>query len=347
MAEKIKKASPYFLILVLVGLVIAFNFWSSLDKDLWKKHIEAQETVGSSVSVGNSTPEIKEPFCVYGTGMADITLTENTGIDLLATVTIEDANGCLDIQNGNIEAWFYTSDEALEYGVTSCDYDENNCYDNTVVSCSFESCNGNQATYQCVASSAWQYFADATDETDDQASKTEEEWVIMVVASDSAGAEVASYSFTGASNSANVDLLTAMDLEHGGGSDSIPYGTLAVGQTSNDGGNGIVLVGIRNTGNRGFDPIIEETTSMTYTSYSINTARQKYHTATFTVLTEGTSLSADNLITALDLTLPQRGSGDDEYTSISDDQLYWGIDIPIDQEKGDYAGVTTYTPVVD
>ena len=342
MAEKIKKASPYFLILVLVGLVIAFNFWSSLDKDLWKKHVEADTgAVGSSVSVGNSTPVIKEPFCFYGLAMADITLIENTGIDLLATVTIEDANGCSDIQNGNVMAWFYTSDEALEYGVTSCDYDENNCYDSTVVDCSFESCNGNQATYQCVASSAWQYFADATDPTDDQASKTHEEWVIMVVASDSAGADVVSYSFTAASNSANVDLLSAIDVEQGA-SDSIVYPTTSPGGT-----NKAPQIGIRNTGNRGVDPIIEEVGSMSLNGdgTEINTARQQYAAFDFIVTDNGTSLSGDNL-TALDLELPQRGNND-PYTSVSDDQLYWGIDIPLGQTPGDYKGSVSYTTTPD
>jgi len=350
MAEKIKKASPYFLILVLVGLVIAFNFWSSLDKNLWNKYVEADSgAVGSSVSVGNVAPTIKV-VNVYGGDISTIVLIENTAIDLMATVTIEDDNGCSDIQNGNVEAWFLLGDKWWNHtdGGTSCTYDENDCYDNTVVSCSFASCAGNIVTYQCVASAAWQYFADSSEVSEDQSSNTDDEWIVIVYASDSTGNDVTSDSWL-ASDSANVNLYSAIDVEQGA-SDSIVYGSVAPNNVS-----AIKEIGIRNTGNRGVDPIIEEVGSMSLNgqdSTYINTARQKYNPATFTMPAGGTSLSADNTTITLDLSLPQRGweadhSDDDPYTSVSDDQLYWGIDIPSGQTPGDYKGSVSYTSSPD
>ena len=366
MAEKIKKASPYILILVLVGLVIAFNFWSALDKDLWNKYVKADAgdsgTVGSSVSVGNTAPTI-HTCNVYGAGIGTgVVLIENAAIDLMATITITDDNGCSDIQgNGNVEAWFLTSDNWWDHinGGVSCTYDENNCYNNSVVSCSFASCAGNTATYQCVSSASvavndrggWKYFADATQENDDQASKTHEEWIVIVYVSDSYGNDVTSDSWL-ASDSVNVNLYSAIDIEESA-SGSIPYTTLNPGGKTGSPG---ILVGIRNTGNRGLDPIIEEYGSMSLDGQDdtyINTARQQYSASSFAV-PAGTSLSGDNPATApnyvLNLNLPQRGDGDDnndEYTSISDDQLYWGIDIPSDQTAGDYKGSVSYTTTPD
>lgn len=365
MAEKIKKASPYFLILVLVGLVIAFNFWSTLDKNLWDKHIEAADpgdsgAVGSSVSVGNIGPTINV-VNLYGADMKNITLIENTDIDLMATITIEDPNGCDDLRTGDagVEAWFLTTSDSTAGvawwdhvgGGTSCSYNPRYCYDNTVVSCSYDSCAGTEVTYICFASATadgWQYYADPTDSI---SSNEDDVWVVIVAVSDSAGNNASSDSWA-ASDSAEVLLYSAIDVTQGV-SDSIPYGTLSPGQTSND-GDGVMLVGIRNTGNRGTDPLIEEVGSMSLNGEDegigvFNTWRQQYAAFSFTTTTDGTSLSGDETI-ALDLTLPQRGRGegnDDPYTSISDDQLYWGIDVEVGQFPGNYRGSVSYTATPD
>lgn len=355
MAEKIKKASPYFLILVLVGLVIAFNFWSSLDKNLWDKYVKADTgEVGSSVSVGNAAPVI-ETVNVYGDGVTTLDLIEGSTIDLMASVDITDENGCLDIRDGGgVEAIFFTSDEYWTPGSgATCNYDENNCYDGTVVSCSYASCVGNTASYECVVSASqttglW-YFADATTGTGSSVSGA---WEVTVWASDSYNDTVESSSCNDfadtASNQLEINLYSAIDVEQGG-SDSIVYGTdISPGST-----NKAPQVGVRNTGNRGVDIIIEEVGSMSLNGQDdiyINTKRQQYAAFDFIVTDNGVSLSADNLTTVLDLNLPQRGKGDDgddPYTSVSDDQLYFGIDIPVNQAVGSYKGSVSYTSIPD
>lgn len=340
----VKTASPYILILVLVGLMIGFNLWTAWDNNFWNRYIRKAKAadIATTVTVANSAPVIRT-ISLGGTGLTTINLTEGSTVDIEASASIEDANGCTDVRDGGgVEAYVYSTEVLWTYGTgTSCSQDNNDCYTNDIVSCSWQSTTGNTCSYQCTASSAMYYYADPTLSNGGTASKAEEGWVVMVYASDSYWADVASYSWdvgSGTSNSAEVALLLALDAS--GTSASIDYDE---GGSLNPGAESSTLErGVKNTGNRPMDPLIKETTTLTSGANTIAASHQQFDSATFTV-DNGTSLSTSNQ--TLDLELPQQT--DDTLASTSDDQLFWALYVPDGQSPGDYTGENTYTAAAD
>lgn len=326
------------MILALVALLIGFNSWDFIYGRIFEKYVRGA-AVSTTVNLANVAPTIGE-VSVYGTGETTVTLTEDSAIDIMASASIADGNGCTDIRDGGgVEAIFYTSDQNWTFGVSgtpSLDY--NNVIDNTITSCSYQSCAGTTATYECVASSAWYYYADATIGV--QASKVDEAWEVMVWASDSAAAYISSTSFgTTTSNQAEINLLSAMTLAVN--SQSIPYDNTAADSDST-----VLERGIRNSGNRGINPLIIETTVLTSNGDTILAQSQQFAAGSFTIGTNGTSLSTSNQ--ELDMALPQRTDPAGPTTaSVSDDRLFWGLHVPLGTPAGNYSGSNTYTATPD
>ena len=328
MIEKIKTAKPYILILVLIALMVGFN--------------SLADTVSTSVTLSNQAPTVGE-VSMHGQGVTSVTLTEDTAIDIMATVSITDANGCeSDVRDGGgVEAIFYTSDNHWVYGSgTTSSMDYNDTIDTSVTSCSWQSTAGNTCTYSCFASAAWYYYADAT--IGSTASKADEAWEVMVWASDSEWADTSTTSFeAGASNQAEITLLTALTLE--AASQSIAYDNSAADSDST-----ILERGIRNSGNRGINPQIKSDSASglcdnypTCSGDTIAVGSQQYSASTFTLGVDGTSLSA--ALVELDLALSQRTNDTDP----SDDQIFWGLHVPAGQAADSYTGINSYTAVAD
>jgi len=334
MVERVKNASPYLLILVLVFLLIVFNFWSS--------KVRADD-VGTSVDVGNSAPTIG---AISINGGSNITLVEGTTVDIMVSASIADANGCNDVRNeGGVKAIVYLYNEQN----ASCSQDNNNCYDEDIASCSWQSTTGNTCSYECTASSAMYYYADPTVTGGGTASKADEEWAVTVIASDSYWEDVTSNSWdpgTSGSTSVEVALLLGLDVS-AGSSNSIDYdegGTLSADSESST-----LERGVKNTGNRPMDPLIAAAQDNALcTDYStcaggvITAAHQQFSNVTFS-MDSGTSLSASNQ--TLDLELPQKT--DDTGASESDDQIFWALYVPAGQAVGAYTGTNTYTAAAD
>ena len=321
MAKKLNTASPYLLILVLVGLMIGFNYWSS--------RVRAAD-VGTSVDVGNSEPVIGE---VSLNSKAAINLTEDSTVDIMASASIADANGCTDVRDGGgVKAYVY------QYSTytASTSQDNNYMYDANIVSCSWQSTTGNTCAYECTASSAMYYYANPTSST---ASAANEEWAVTIIASDSYWADVTSNSWDpGASGSTSVDINLLLGLSAPDASASVDYdegGTLAAGAESNT-----LERGVRNSGNRAMNPLMSGT-NMTGAG-TITVDHQQYKLVTFTV-DSGTSLSATP--TTLDTITPQRTS--DITGDASDDQIFWALFVPLGQTPGAYSGTNTLTADAD
>ena len=319
MAKKLNTASPYLLILVLVGLMIGFNYWSS--------RVRAAD-VGTSVDVGNSEPVIGE---VSLNSKAAINLTEDSTVDIMASASIADANGCTDVRDGGgVKAYVY------QYSTyTASDSQDNNfMYDDDLVSCSWQSTTGNTCIYECTASSAMQYYANSTSAT---SSTSADQWVVTIIASDSYWADVSSSSYDD-NDETPIDINLLLGLSAPGASASVDYdegGTLAAGAESNT-----LERGVRNSGNRAMNPLVSGT-DMTGDG-TITVDHQQYNLVTFTV-DSGTSLSGTP--TTLDTDTPQRTS--DITGDASDDQIFWALFVPLGQTPGAYSGTNTLTADAD
>ncbi len=340
MAQKIKLAGPYLLILILVALLIGFNSWDVLYGGIFKRFIAADtQNIATTVNIGGVEPTIKQ-VNVYGTGVTTITLIEDSSIDIMATAYIDDANGCTDVRdNGGVEAIFYAANQYWVPGVgTTCSFDYNNCITGAVTSCSYQECNGTTATYECWASSAWQYYADAS--AGSTASVTNGGWEVVVWASDSSGTVESSSAddfAPTASNQAEVQILDAMAMA--AASQSVAYSNSIANSDST-----IAERGARNSGNRGINVLIAETEILLTAG---NPGSQMFSNFSFSLTPpNGTSLSASSQ--ELDLALPQRTDPAGPTTaSISDDQIFWGLHVPLGTAAGNYAGTTQYTSTAD
>ncbi|MDP2930377.1 MAG: hypothetical protein Q8N56_02090 [bacterium] len=319
MARKIETASPYLLILLLLGLMIGFNYWSS--------RIRAAG-VSTSVDVANSVPVINE---VSLNNKTSINLTEDGTIDIMASASITDANGCTDVRDGGgVKAYVY---QYSTYSA-STSHDDNYMYDADIVSCSWQSTTGNTCAYECTASSAMQYYANPTSAT---ASASADQWAVTVIASDSYWADTASNSYNDNDETA-IDVNLLLGLSAPDASASVDYdagGSLTAGAESNT-----LERGVRNSGNRAMNPLMSGT-DMTGAG-TIAVSHQQYNLLTFTV-DSGTSLSGTP--TTLDTVTPQRTS--DTVGDASDDQIFWALYVPSGQAAGAYSGTNSLTAGAD
>jgi hypothetical protein len=328
MAKKLETASPYLTILLLISLMIGFNYWSST---------VMADDVSTSVDVGNSAPVIGE---VSLNGKAAINLTEDGTIDIMASASITDANGCLDVRDGGgVKAYVY---QYSTYSA-STSHDDNYMYDADIVSCSWQSTTGNTCIYECTASSAMQYYANPTSAT---ASASADQWAVTVVASDSYWADAASNSYDDNDETA-IDINLLLGLSASGASASVDYDegvTLGTGTESN-----ALERGVRNSGNRAMNPLVSAgqnnalcTDYPTCTGEIITATHQQYSLITFSV-GAGTSLSATPA--TLDTNTPQRTS--DATDDASDDQIFWALFVPTGQAPGSYTGANALTADAD
>lgn len=316
MAQRIKTVSPYLLIIFLVILLIGFNIWTS--------RVNADD-VSTQVEVGNSAPVIGE---VSLNGKDNITLIEDSTVDIMVSASITDGNGCTDIRTGGgVKAIVYHHDD---YDA-SCSLDYNNCYDEDIASCSYQSCAGNTATYECTASLAMQYYANPTEAG---ASFAADEWVVTVIASDSSWADVTSHSYNDDDESAvEVNELLALVA-----SSSVDYQTISAGS---DTGSSPIESGVRNSGNRGMDPLIANSSTLSYSSYEIAENYQEYSLSSGFSYGSGTDL--DGTAIQLDTDTPARTDDGDP----SEDQIFWGLGVPGGQAAGTYTGTVSYTATND
>lgn len=317
MARKIKTASPYLLILILTGLMIGFNFWSSRIK---------ADTVNTSVDVGNSAPTIAE---VSLNSKTNINLTEDTTVDIMTSASITDTNGCTDVRDGGgVKAYVYHYTDCN----ASSSQDNNNMYDDDIVSCSWQSTVGNTCNYECTASSAMYYYANPTSAT---SSSSGDQWVVTIIASDSYWADTTSHSYDD-NDETPIDVELLLGLSAPGASASVDYdegGTLSAGAESN-----CLERGVRNSGNRAMNPLMSGTDMGG--AGTIAVSHQQYKLTTFTT-DSGTSLSASP--TTLDTDTSQRT--DDN--NAADDQIFWVLFVPTGQTPGAYSGTNTLTADAD
>lgn len=322
MAQKVKNASHYLLILFLVVLLIGFNSLTS--------KVEAGDTSTTTVTVGNAAPVVSSVSFASGD---DVNLNEGATTTVTVRALVTDNNGCNDIQDGvaTAKAYIYRSNVTA-----SCSSDLDNCYQ--IASCSTDetrnACTGGSDVdliYTC--STDLQYFVEPSDPT---ASNSDDQWYGAIWAVDASGDDhIASNS----TQTTDVVLLRALEA-----SASINYVAVSAGS---DTGSSPIEMGVENTGNSGMNPLISATTTLICSTGDCNTktiadANQKYASVSqdyddpYNVALSGSAASYD-----LELDKPNSG------TYPVDDQIFWGLGVTAGQTAGAYAGVNTFTATGD
>lgn len=285
--------------------------------------LQSTSSQSGSFTINNVSPVVTAGTINAG---SDITLTEDTTTSVVLTVDVTDSNSCNDL---DVEGFLYRS--GVGY-TTSCDdsgdADDDSCYPE--ITCSDGgTCTGdtdNAASYTCTVSV--EYHADPTDTSTEYPT---EDWGSTLNAND------AVYG-TGGDNvdavSSNVEMLSLEALRiNDGVSTTINYGSMNPGENSDTTNQQTT---INATGNVGLDTDLSGT-NMTYSSYTIPVANQKYSSSAFDYDLAGTALSAS--ATELELNVPK--TIDTGSTVVGQAIIYWGIEIPLVAGSGTYNGTNT------
>ncbi|MDP2930376.1 MAG: hypothetical protein Q8N56_02085 [bacterium] len=260
----------------------------------------------------------------------NINLLENSTVDIMASVSVTDTDGCADISEVKAIVYRYSSYTA------SCSNDPNNCYDEDLFNCVADgACVGNTQEYNCYASSSMQFFADPTDSG---SSFSADEWVVTVIASDSYWADVSSSSYDDNDESdIEVNSLTAVEITAGS---PINYGEVIAGQ--NTGAVNQTLT-VKNTGNKGIDVMVYGT-DLTGVCGTITVGNQQYTSSSFTYNDYGKTLLAtpgeryyNGQISWIKPTS----------TTPITNNIYWGISVSEGTATGVCSGTNTFSATAE
>jgi hypothetical protein len=299
-------------VIVLAGIVGLVLFNSQAD------------TASQSTAITNASPTVDTVLVGITSGGADqssITLVEDSTKTIYIHGAASDNNGCEDISSGT--GWqviVYMSDVENEIGCTA---DDNDCYAAASVNADLNSsCSGaGDLTTDYEATVALQYYADPTDAGAPNAAYN---WVAYVKANDASSATDT------LTNTFEVNSLAALEID----SNSISYGSVALGATS-----GEQSLTIINTGNRAIDLDISADGDLVCNgsgSNDIPVANVEYSLSTgFTHSTNGTDLSTSP--TNLDISIAQRTDSDTQ------DDIYFKVLMPSTGVRGTCTNTLTLT----
>lgn len=250
-----------------------------------------------------------------------ITLLPGATTTVYATTTVTDLNGYTDLSLAT--STIYRSGVT---GGAACTANNNDCYISTTANskCDFISCAGNTCTVSC---SADIYFhADPTD----SGTYVGQEWMAFIEVEDLYGG----YGFNSA---LGVELSTLRAIDTVG---SINYGALAV---NSDTGSYNASTSILNQGNVEVNIEIQGTDLTDGASSFIPASYQKFATSTFTYSACGASceLLSSTTPVAIDVEL---GKPIIDNPPIEDD-VFWGIQIPIGVNSTAHQGINVFTPI--
>ena len=248
-------------------------------------------------------------------GGNNITLTEGTTTDVLATATVSDPNGFGDIYSISGAAYRTSSGSA-------CTANNNDCYIGTGANCSINLCGGTS----CVATCDYKffYYAQPTDSGTPWASDT---WTTWMQASDTV--------LTGASStSSGVELLSLLAFTT---TSTINYGSFNQGQSMS---SLTATSVIWSSGNVAMDVNVYGT-NMINGAFSIPVGQQRYATASLTYASGSTLLANPGSTVLLGLPKPTTSTRSGTPSST----FFWGIAIPSGQMATTYTGGNSFIGV--
>jgi hypothetical protein len=249
----------------------------------------------------------------------DISLLPGTTTRVYATTTATDLNGFNDLAYAT--STFYRSGAA---GGAACTPNNNDCYVASDSQCDFTDCSGNSCEVQCYAD----IFFHA-DPTDTGSTYDGQEWFAFIEVEDYQDG----YDFE-TSIGQLMNTLRAIDVNN-----AINYGALEV--TANTGATNASTT-VENQGNVGINLEVEGTDMGDGVGAEIPADRQKFATTTFTyaACTTCTQLSSTTPFELdVDLSKPTTNSPPVE------DDIYWGVEVPLGINSAPHQGINVFTPV--
>jgi len=246
-------------------------------------------------------------------------LVSGTTTRVYATTTVTDLNGYADITNAT--STFFRS------GVgAGCTPNNNDCYISSTENsqCSFTNCAGDSCVIECYADI---YFH--ADPTASSSVYEGQEWLAFIEAEDANEG----YDFD-TSIGQDVNILRAIDVDG-----AIDYGSLTV---NSDTGSDNATTSILNIGNVEIDIEVQGTDLSDGASSVIGADEQKFSTSTFTYNACGTCelvSSTTWVVLGADLVKPTTDSPPVE------EEVYWGIEVPIGISSSPHQGYNVFTPI--
>lgn len=304
----------------------AYNYYAFI-KD-WHDMASGDNSLTDTYTVNNVAPSVTSILLNDG---SDIVLNIKGASDIAvyaSSTTITDDNGCADIVSATSS--IYLSSVA---GGAECSADDNNCYQ--IGSCTVSDCSGGSDISVIVeCSTALVYYTIPTDDASAASANgyAGDNWLASIRAFDDNGATYASS--TPSASGVEVGVVTAIEVSQA----LIDYGTLVAGT---DTGSVNATTTIINAGNAPLDTnLIGEDMLRNGTGpENIPASNQEFALANF-AYESGTNISSSSQ-TIVDITAPRATS-----TTAVEDNLYWGIDVPI-IISGDYDGLNTFTATLD
>lgn len=322
MSERIKKEIPMcLLIAIAIVSLIGFNFMTSKIK-------VSADTISTSVDVGNALPTVT--IVAYpndGSVGGNITLTENTTTQATVSATLTDTNGYSDIKSAKAYILRHTLDGGED--LASCTLDDSDCYR---TECNLDTGTGSGNNITCNASPSLRYFANPTDSS---SSSSADDWTVMVIASDTAGADgLASNSGT----AVDINTLGALDT-----STSVGFGSISVGSNT---GSSPIQSGVTNTGNKHIDVLVKssDATYALCTDYATCAGgtianNQEVYTSASIPYTDDFVKTLSGTNTFYNICLPKATNNNNKIN----DTLFWGLAVPGGSAQGSYTGQNTLT----
>ena len=286
----------------------------------------ATSSATSTYSINNVAPVVSN---VIINGSKDIILNMKGMDEYLATtssVSISDNNGCSDIVSAT--STIYWSDVTDEY---NCAGNDNNCYPIASTHCEIVSgscASSSDASLAYICSTTLAYHAIPTDDATSSPYETSN-WLAGITAFDDDGAYGTATSVSGV----EVTTLIALHVSE----DAIPYLTIKSGENT---GTYNATTTIINYGNCPLDSGVD-VDNMTGPD-TIEAENQQFATSTFTYGSGTWSVEQASSTLQVDIVAAKPTS----QTDVSD-EIYWGISIPSGKPSGNYAGINTFTAILD
>ena len=264
------------------------------------------------------------------TPTSSVDLTEGTTRRIYYTGTLEDLNGCKEIESGTNNPITVTSHRisVADPGGDSNSYNQTSTYFADMPNfnqCTLTNCAGGSDTqleYSCYHD--FQYYADITTTNTPKGTGESEYWEVEITIRDQDNLFSSSSTMP---RLFEIYPLTAVDV-----SSSINYGSLSLGATSTEQSLSIV-----NTGNDNTTDLDMAGTDMTCTTGTIASENQFY---TLTSESYGSAPTLSNSSSTIDFNLAKRTS---TLGGQSASIVYWKLNIPTDEGSlaGSCIGTTT------
>ncbi len=280
-----------------------------------------------SYTVNNVAPTVSN-VVINGGKIINVNMKNSADAVASSSADLYDANSCLDIVNATSSLYL-----SSVTGAHNCSANANNCYQLTTSECHYVagSCTGSSdTTASYICSTTISHFAIPTDGSTGNP-RVGDNWLAGITAIDNNGLKGSATSSPGV-ELISLEALAVNELQ-------IPYGSIRGGQNSD---NNNATTTIVNYGNVPMSTSVEGS-SMIKSDLTdvIVESNQKFDLANFTYGAGTYSLSSTTPANVSTLT--------PKPTSLVDisDQIFWGIGIPGGTTSGNYAGVNTFTAVIN